>query len=99
MKFLYIIDYWVPEYNGVVNLIASSDKEAFQIISTKKIIDCIGEYYSEIKNDYTYDDTYKASVCKNILTAQRFPLLPAAPGFKDFYSGIVHFVSNKKEPC
>ena len=95
MKFLYIIDYWVPEYTGVINLIASSDKEAFQIISTKKIIDHVGEYYTEIKSDYEYNDTYKIPVCRNILKAQRFPLIPSIPGFKEFYSGIVYFVSTK----
>lgn len=95
MKFLYIINYWVPEYTGVVNLIASTDKEAFEIISTKKTIDHMGAYYSEIKHDYEYNDTYKRSVCKNILTAQRFPLLPSYPGAKEFYSGIVYFISQK----
>ena len=35
MKSLYIVDYWVPfpqsEYGGVVNLIAGSDAEAFEL--------------------------------------------------------------------
>jgi hypothetical protein len=95
MKFLYIIDYWVPEYKGVINLIASSDKEAFEIISTKKIMDHIGEYYTEIKNDYEYSDIHKRSICKNILSAQRFPLLPSSTGFKEYCSGIVYFISTK----
>ena len=35
MKSLYIVDYWVPfpqsEYGGLVNLIAESDTEAFEL--------------------------------------------------------------------
>jgi len=97
MKFLYIIDYWVPGYTGVINLVASTDKEAFQVISTKKIVDNLyaGNYYSEIKSDYIYDDTYKIPVCRNILRSQRFPLLPGSAGYKDFYSGIIYFIANK----
>lgn len=36
MKYLYIIDYWVPfpqsEYGGVISLIAESDSEAYDLI-------------------------------------------------------------------
>lgn len=96
MKYLYVIDYWVPQYTGVINLIASTDKEAFEVISTKKTIDHMGQYYSEIKHDYEYNDSMKKDVCRNILRAQRFPLLPSSPGFREFYSGIVYFISEKK---
>jgi len=95
MKYLYVIDYWVPGYIGVINLIASTDKEAFQVISTKKTMDHVGQYYSEIKYDYQYDDSFKKNVCQNIIKAQRFPLLPSSPGFKEFHSGIVYFISSK----
>jgi hypothetical protein len=95
MKYLYVIDYWVPEYTGVINLIASTDKEAFEVISNKKTIDHVGHYYSEIKHDYEYNDNFKRSVCRNIIKAQRFPLLHSYPGAKEFHSGIVYFISIK----
>ena len=53
MKSLYIVDYWVPfpqsEYGGVVNLIAGSDAEAFELcadddqlaIPGMKIVSCL----------------------------------------------------------
>lgn len=97
MKFLYIIDYWVPGYSGVINLIAETDKEAFKIIENKVIVDYVGEYYVEMKSDYEYHPKYKIDIAKNILKAQRFPLVPSNPGFKTFYSGIVYFISFKNE--
>jgi hypothetical protein len=37
MKYLYLIDFWVPfpssEYGGLINLIAENDTEAFSILS------------------------------------------------------------------
>ncbi len=36
-KFLYIIDYWVPGYTGVLNIISGSDREAYEIIAEKKL--------------------------------------------------------------
>ena len=40
MKYLYIIDYWVPfpqsEYGGVVNLIAKDDSEAFELLANEE---------------------------------------------------------------
>ena len=39
-KFLYVIDYWVPfprsEYGGIVNVIASSDQECFELLSEEE---------------------------------------------------------------
>jgi len=98
MKFLYIIDYWVPGYTGVINLIASTDNEAFDIISNKRIITETGEYHSEIKYHYEYTKEYEKNVCKNILNSQRFPLRPNVDNAtKGFHSGIVYFVSFKNE--
>lgn len=97
MKFLYIVDYWVPEYIGVVNLIASSDKEALEIIINKKLSEPYNsEYYSEIKSTYVYNDSYKRHIAENILRSQRFPLLPPNPAFKEFASGIIYFISSKR---
>ena len=40
MKYLYIIDYWVPfpqsEYGGVVNVIAKDDSEAFELLAAEE---------------------------------------------------------------
>lgn len=37
MKFLYIVDYWVPfpssEYGGVISVIAQNDQECFDVLS------------------------------------------------------------------
>lgn len=37
MKYLYIVDYWVPfpssEYGGVISVIAETDEECFDILS------------------------------------------------------------------
>ncbi len=94
-KFLYIIDYWVPGYVGVINLISGSDREAYNIISEKKLVNFVGEYYTDIKSDYEYDSKYAPIIVKNILKAQRFPLAPAFMGSKCFFSGIVYFTSSK----
>jgi hypothetical protein len=96
MKFLYIIDYWVPDYVGVINLIAETDKNAFNIIKNKTFVESVGEYYTDLKCDYDYEEKYKIDIARNIIKAQRFPLLPSNPGFKSFYSGIVYFISHKK---
>ena len=40
MKYLYIIDYWIPfpssEYGGVVNVIAEDDSEAFELLANEE---------------------------------------------------------------
>ena len=40
MKYLYIIDYWIPfpqsEYGGVVNVIADDDSEAFELLANEE---------------------------------------------------------------
>ena len=45
---LYIIDYWVPfpssEYGGVISLIASSDSEAFTLITSEDGLQVYPEY-------------------------------------------------------
>lgn len=62
MKYLYIVDYWVPfpssEYGGVINLIAESDTEAFSILSQED----------------SYDDRYVDKIMPNVVTAQKFSL-------------------------
>jgi len=62
MKSLYIVDYWVPfpssEYGGVVNLIAGSDTEAFEILASEE----------------QFDKSYSHLIMSNIVKAQRFTL-------------------------
>jgi succinate dehydrogenase flavin-adding protein (antitoxin of CptAB toxin-antitoxin module) len=62
MKYLYIVDYWVPfpssEYGGIVNLIAESDTEAFEILSAEQ----------------SFDDRYQNRIMENVVKAQKFSL-------------------------
>jgi len=62
MKALYIVDYWVPfpasEYGGVINLIAESDTEAFNILSQEK----------------QYDERYVNMIMPSVVNAQKFTL-------------------------
>jgi hypothetical protein len=63
MKYLYIVDYWVPfpssEYGGIINLIAESDTEAFQILSQEQ----------------SFDDRYVDRIMEKVITAQKFSLV------------------------
>jgi hypothetical protein len=62
MKYLYIVDYWVPfpssEYGGIINLIAESDTEAFEILSAEDL----------------FDDRYTDRIMERVVNAQRFQL-------------------------
>ena len=62
MKFLYIVDYWVPfpssEYGGIVNLIASNDTEAFEILAAED----------------SFDDRYTDRIMERVVNAQKFQL-------------------------
>ena len=64
MKSLYIVDYWVPfpqsEYGGVVNLIAGSDAEAFELCADDDELGIPG---------------YEDRIMPNIIKAQKFALL------------------------
>ena len=63
MKTLYIVDYWVPfpssEYGGVVNLIAESDNEAFELLA----------------NEEGFDERYQNLIMPNVVKAQKFKLV------------------------
>jgi succinate dehydrogenase flavin-adding protein (antitoxin of CptAB toxin-antitoxin module) len=63
MKYLYIVDYWVPfpssEYGGLINLIAESDTEAFEILSQEK----------------SFDDRYTDRIMERVVNAQKFELV------------------------
>ena len=63
MKYLYILDYWVPfpssEYGGLINLIAESDTEAFEILS----------------NEDSFDERYVDKIMEKVVNAQKFALV------------------------
>jgi len=62
MKYLYIVDFWIPfpssEYGGLINLIAENDTEAFSILSQED----------------SYDDRYVDKIMPNVVSAQKFKL-------------------------
>jgi len=63
-SYLYIIDYWLPfpqsEYGGLVNVIASSDDEAFALLSEEDFV--------------IQDPEYIPKMAENIKSAQKFQL-------------------------
>tara|TARA_E500000331_G_C16813888_1_gene522054 strand:+ start:44 stop:274 length:231 start_codon:yes stop_codon:yes gene_type:complete len=62
MKYLYIIDYWVPfpqsEYGGVVNVIAKDDSEAFELLAAEE----------------GFDERYVDRIMSNIIKSQKLKL-------------------------
>ena len=62
MKYLYIVEYWVPfpssEYGGLINLIAENDTEAFTILSEEQ----------------TFDNQYTDRIMERVINAQKFAL-------------------------
>jgi hypothetical protein len=63
MKYLYIVDFWIPfpssEYGGLINLIAENDTEAFSILS----------------QEGSYDDRYTDRIMERVVNAQKFALV------------------------
>ena len=63
MKYLYIVDYWVPfpssEYGGIVSVIAENDSEAFDILS----------------NCGDFDDRYTDRIMDRVVNAHKFALV------------------------
>jgi len=59
MKYLYIVDYWVPfpssEYGGVINVIAENDNECHDIL-------------------LEWDDQYDNLIMQNVVKAPKFAL-------------------------
>lgn len=62
MKYLYIVDYWVPfpssEYGGVINVIAENDIECHNIL----------------RDSDDYDDRYESKIMERVVAAPRFSL-------------------------
>lgn len=62
MKYLYIVDYWVPfpssEYGGIVNVIAENDVECFNLLSEEN----------------AFDSNYTDRIMPAVVKAQKLPL-------------------------
>lgn len=63
MKYLYIVDYWVPfpssEYGGLINLIAGTDTEAFTLLLQEQ----------------QFDNSYTDRIMERVINAQKFALV------------------------
>ena len=66
MKYLYIVDYWVPfpssEYGGLINVIAEDDIECHDILR-------------DAGDDYVFDDRYESKIMERVVAAPRFALV------------------------
>ena len=64
MKYLYLVDFWVPfpssEYGGIVAVIAEDDNECHDILRDSEV---------------SYDDSYDSEIMPNVVRAQRFQLV------------------------
>ena len=62
MKFIYIVDYWVPfpqsEYGGLINVIGMNDAEVFDILTKE----------DQFNNDY------QNRILPNVMKAQKLEL-------------------------
>lgn len=62
MKYIYLVDYWVPfpssEYGGMISVIAEDDQKCFDILSS----------FPE------FDSTYEDKIMPNIVKAPKFQL-------------------------
>ena len=65
MKYLYIVDYWVPfpssEYGGLINVIAENDNECHDIL----------------RDTDDYDERYESKIMERVVAAPRFALVDA----------------------
>jgi hypothetical protein len=63
MKYLYIVDYWVPfpssEYGGVINVIADND------------VDC----FNQLVEERSFDQKYQDKIMPSVVKAQKFALV------------------------
>jgi len=62
MKYLYLVDYWVPfpssEYGGIINVIAENDIECHDIL----------------RDSDDYDARYHPKIMERVVAAPRFAL-------------------------
>lgn len=63
MKYLYLVDYWVPfpssEYGGIINVIAKNDQECYDLLAESK----------------DYDSRYVSKIMEQVSTAAKFALV------------------------
>jgi len=68
MKYLYIVDYWIPfpasEYGGVISVIAENDNEVHDLL-----LDWRNEYDSE----------YDSRIMERVVNAHKFALVDEEP--------------------
>ena len=64
MKYLYLVDYWVPfpssEYGGVVSVIAENEQECHDLLRDSKI---------------SYDSAYDNKIMERVINAHKFGLV------------------------
>ena len=62
MKYIYLVDYWVPfpssEYGGMISIIAENDEECHEILAESP----------------EFDDKYISKIMENVVKAPRFAL-------------------------
>jgi hypothetical protein len=63
MKYLYLVDYWVPfpssEYGGLVSVIAENDQECHDLL----------------RDNEEYDDRYPQKIMERVVNAHKFALV------------------------
>ncbi len=63
MKYIYLVDYWVPfpssEYGGMISVIAENDQECFDLLVSFP----------------QFDDSYEDRIMPNIVKAPKFALV------------------------
>lgn len=63
MKFLYLVDYWVPfpssEYGGLISVIAENDQECHDLL----------------RDSDQFDDRYPQKIMERVVNANKFALL------------------------
>lgn len=63
MKYLYLVDYWVPfpssEYGGVVSVIAENDQECHDLL----------------RDNDEFDDRYRQKIMERVVNAHKFALV------------------------
>lgn len=67
MKYIYLIDYWVPfpssEYGGMISVIAEDDEECFDLLTDTNREETSG-----------FDEKYNDRIMSNIVKAPKFAL-------------------------
>jgi len=68
MKYIYLVDYWVPfpssEYGGMISVIAENDQECFDLLTDTTLEETSG-----------FDENYNDRIMPNIVKAPKFALV------------------------